>query len=116
MVKTKKHLSLKPLIDGFKSNISDLPDNRRAASVNYHISDAALSTFACMFYKSSSLFKYQRLMQKRQYKNNLQTQFGVTEIPSDNQLRTIISNIQYNQFQPIFNNYLNRLQKKKRVL
>ena len=34
-------------------------------------------------------------MQKRQYKNNLQTQFGVTEIPSDNQLRTIISNIQY---------------------
>ena len=115
MVKTKKHLSLQPLIDGFKSNISNLPDNRRAASVNYQISDAALSTLACMFYKSSSLFKYQRLMQKRQYKNNLQTQFGVTEIPSDNQLRTIISNIQYNQFQPIFNNYLNRLQRGKHL-
>ena len=90
MIKTKKHLSLQPLIDGFKSHISDSPDNRRAASVNYQISDAALSTLACMFYKSSSLFKYQRLMQKRQYKNNLQTQFGVTEIPSDNQLSTII--------------------------
>jgi hypothetical protein len=115
MVKTKKHLSLHPLIDGFKSNISDLPDNRRAANVNYQISDAALSTLACMFYKSSSLLKYQRLMQKRQYKNNLQTQFGVTEIPSDNQLRTIISNIEYDKFQPIFNNYLNRLQRGKHL-
>lgn len=114
MFKAKKHLSLQSLIDGFKSTISNLPDNRRAASVNYQISDAALSTLACMFYKSSSLLKYQRLMQKRQYKNNLQTQFGVSEIPSDNQLRTIISNIQYDKFQPIFNNYLNRLQKKKR--
>ena len=46
MIKTKKHLSLQPLIDGFKSHISDSPDNRRAASVNYQISDAALSTLA----------------------------------------------------------------------
>ena len=44
MVKTKKHLGLQPLIDGFKSKIIDLPDNRRAASVNYQISDATLST------------------------------------------------------------------------
>ena len=80
MVKTKKHLSLKPLIDGFKDNISDLPGNRRAASVNYQISDATLSSLAYMFYKSVSLFKYQRLMQKRLYKNNLQTQFGAIEI------------------------------------
>ena len=41
MFKAKKHLSLQSLIDGFKSTISNLPDNRRAASVNYQISDAA---------------------------------------------------------------------------
>lgn len=113
MIKIKKHLSLQPLIDGFKSYISALPDNRRSKSVNYQIDDTTLSTLACMFYKSSSLLKYQRLMKKRLYRDNLQTQFGVTEIPSDNQIRTIISSINPNEFQPIFGNYLKRLQRGK---
>ena len=113
MIKIKKHLSLQPLIDGFKSYISALPDNRRSKSVNYQIDDTTLSTLACMFYKSSSLLKYQRLMKKRLYRDNLQTQFGVIEIPSDNQIRTIISSINPNEFQPIFGNYLKRLQRGK---
>ena len=96
MIKIKKHLILQPLIAGFKSVISTLPDNRRSKSVDYQIDDTTLSILACMFYKSSSLLKYQRLMKKRLYKDNLQTQFGVTEIPSDNQIRTIISSINYN--------------------
>lgn len=111
LIKIKKHLSLQPLIEGFKSSVSAIPDNRRSKSVDYQIDDTILSILACMFYKSSSLLKYQRLMKKRLYRDNLKTQFGVTEIPSDNQIRTIISSINYNKFQPIFSNYLKRLQR-----
>ena len=54
-------------------------------------------------------------MKKRLYNNNLRTQFSVTEIPSDKQLRTILPNIQHDQLQPIFNTYLHRLQRGKHL-
>lgn len=113
MLTIKKHLSLKPLIDGFKQRISTIPDNRRKNSVDYSVLDTALSVLACMFYKSGSLLKFQRLMEKKLYKSNLQTQFGVEKIPSDNQIRTIISSIRSEQFSDVFKTYLYRLQRGK---
>ena len=86
----KKHLSLKPLIEGFKQTVIDIPDKRRTKSVNYPVLDTALSVLACMFYKSGSLLKFQRLMKKKLYKSNLNTQFGVEEIPSDNQMLAVL--------------------------
>ena len=50
-------------------------------------------------------------MEKRLYKSNLQTQFGVEKIPSDNQIRTIIATIEPNQFSEVFKTYLYRLQR-----
>ena len=51
----KKHLSLKPLIEGFKQTVINIPDKRRVKSVDYPVLDTALSVLACMFYKSGSL-------------------------------------------------------------
>lgn len=113
MLTIKKHLSLKPLIDGFKQRISTIPDNRRKNSVDYSVLDTALSVLACMFYKSGSLLKFQRLMEKKLYKSNLQTQFGVEKIPSDNQIRTIISSLRSEQFSDVFKTYLYCLQRGK---
>ena len=98
MLTIKKHLSLKPLIDGFKKSLVETSDKRRKNSVSYPVVDTALSVLACMFYKSGSLLKFQRLMEKRLYKSNLNTQFGVEQIPSDNQIRTIIASIPPEQF------------------
>ena len=91
MLPIKKHLSLKPLIDGFKKGLANTSDKRRKNSVAYPVVDTALSVLACMFYKSGSLLKFQRLMEKRLYKSNLNTQFGVEQIPSDNQLFSVSS-------------------------
>ena len=115
MLTIKKHLSLKPLIDGFKQQLDDTPDRRRKSSVGYPVLDTALSVLACMFYKSGSLLKFQRLMEKKLYKCNLNTQFGVEEIPSDNQIRTIIASIESEQFSDVFKTYLCRLQRGKHL-
>ena len=115
MLTIKKHLSLKPLIEGFKQKLDDTPDRRRKNSVDYPILDTALSVLACMFYKSGSLLKFQRLMKKKLYKCNLHTQFGVEERPSDNQIRTIIASIQSEQFSDVFKTYLCRLQRGKHL-
>jgi hypothetical protein len=115
MLTIKKHLSLKPLVDGFKEKLANIPDIRRTNSVDYPLVDTALSVLACMFYRSGSLLKFQRLMKKKLYKSNLNTQFGVENIPSDNQIRTIISSIKSEQFSDVFKNYLYRLQRGKHL-
>jgi len=79
---TIKNLSLKSLISGFKESFIYNNDERRQNSVNYTVMDTALSVLACMFYKSSSLLKYQRMLKLKFYQNNLETQFGVQNIGS----------------------------------
>ena len=113
MSTVKKHLGLKPLIEGFKQAFKGYKDDRRESSVNYSVLDTALSTLACMFYKSGSLIHFQKNMTRKYHKNNLQTMFGVTNTPSDNQIRSIIASITPDTFKPIFKNYLGRLQRSK---
>ena len=114
-MKIKKHLSLAPLIDGFKSAFDNYKDTRRTNSTSYSVLDTALSGLACMFYKSENMVNYQERMEKKYHKNNLQTQFGVIETPKDNQMRSIIGSIPSAQFAPIFSNYLTRLQRSKHL-
>ena len=78
MFTIKKHLSLKPLIEGFKQKFVNIQDKRRTNSVDYPVLDTALSVLACMFYKSGSLLKFQRNMERRLYKSNLQQLFSVS--------------------------------------
>ena len=46
---------------------------------------------------------------------NFQTQFGVSNTPKDNQMRSIIGSIPSSQFAPVFENYLTRLQRSKHL-
>lgn len=117
MLKIKKHLSLQPLIDSFKSKFAniDATDLRRDKSIIYSKLDTALSGLACMFYKSSDMLSFQEHMKIRCYKNNLETQFGVSATPKDNQMRSILGSIDSESFRPIYKDYLNRLQRSKEL-
>ena len=65
---TKKHLSLAPLINGFKKTFTDYQETRRENSTTYSTLDTALSGLACMFYKSANMVNYQeRMEQKNQW-------------------------------------------------
>lgn len=115
MLKVKKHLSLQPLIDGFKKKFDSIKDSRRIESTKYGVLDTALCGLACMFYKSQDMATYQERMKLRCYKNNFETQFGVTETPKDNQMRTILGSISSESFRPIYKDYLTRLQRGKEL-
>ncbi len=83
ILKIKKHLSLQPLIDSFKSKFADIytNDTRRQKSVEYIKLDTSLAGLACMFYKSSDMLSFQERMKKKYYKNNLETQFEYHKYP-----------------------------------
>jgi hypothetical protein len=71
-----------------------LPDNRKGGNnQHYELQDGCLSAFGVFFTQSPSFLAYQREMRLHQGQDNAQSLFGVTEIPSDNQIRNLLDPI-----------------------
>jgi len=68
-----------------------------------------------MYFQDPSLAQFQKRMQEEQGTSNLQTLFGVEQIPKDSQLREILDSIQSDTFSPVFKNYFARLRRHKHL-
>src|SRR5262245_43724369 len=71
-----------------------MADVRAAEQLRYSLPDTVMSGFALMFFQHPSLLQFQRAMEKKRRRCNLQTIFGVQEIPSDTQLREILDGVE----------------------
>jgi len=78
------------------------PDIRKGKNKHYTVRDAALGAFAVFFTQSPSVLAYQRDMAKRQGQSNAHTLFGLTEIPCDNQIRTLLDPVPPELLGPVF--------------
>ena len=83
----KKHLSFGSLRKGLSSLFQDIPDSRETVKTDYSIHDAMMSGFACMYFQDPSLLQFQQRLREAENRDNLQTLFGVNDIPGDTQLR-----------------------------
>ena len=115
-MKAKKHLSFSSLRVALSLLFNNLPDNRQASKTNYSIHDALMSGFACMYFQDPSLLQFQRELRQAKNRDNLQTLFGVKDIPKDSQLRDIVDKVDSEGFRPIFDDYFSRLQRGKYLL
>lgn len=106
----KQHLSFKSLIKYFSKVFSGATD-KRATNQTYSVHDTALSALACMYIQCPSLLNFQRKLKQRTKRSNLQTQFNVHAIPKDSQMRDILDKIPTTMYDPIFKEYLTRLQR-----
>jgi hypothetical protein len=86
-------LTLEAMIDLLSTTFGRLPDPRRPDRVDYCLHDTLLSGFAMMFFQHPSLLEFQRKMQQRRGRCNLETLFGVTAVPSDTQMREILDGV-----------------------
>ena len=78
------------LINEMKRSFEKLPDHRTGENTSYAIKDAAVGAFGIFFTQSSSFLGHQRLMEKAKGKSNVQSLFGVEDIPSDGQIRNLL--------------------------
>jgi hypothetical protein len=78
------------LVEELHYGFEKLPDHRTGENTRYEIKDAALSAFGIFFTQSRSFLAYQRLMEERKGKSNVQGLFGAQRIPSDNQIRNLL--------------------------
>src|SRR6266704_6094844 len=84
-------------------SIDHLPDHRKPSpNTRYTIQNAVLGAFGIFFTQSPSFLEYQRRLQHTKGRNNAQTLLGVTQIPCDNQIRTLLDPLAPSHLEPVF--------------
>ncbi|MBU1012104.1 MAG: hypothetical protein KKG99_03810 [Bacteroidetes bacterium] len=114
-MKSKKHLSFGSLRSALSLLFNHLPDNRQASKTDYSIHDCLMSGFACMYFQDPSLLQFQEQLREAKNRDNLQTLFGVKNIPKSTQLRDIVDEVNSEEISPIFDDYFSRLQRGKHL-
>lgn len=84
------HLTFEAVVALLAHTFDQLPDDRDLTRVKYSLSDSMLSAFAMFFFQHPSLLQFQHKLKQRRGRCNLETIFGVRDVPSDTQLRAIL--------------------------
>jgi hypothetical protein len=97
----------KKLIDNFGRICEQMPDTRRPGhNERYRIADFVKSAFGVFFFQHPSMLDYQRTMKEKRGRNNLETVFGVSVLPSDTWIRAQMDKIPPETFSGIFDSTL----------
>lgn len=83
-------LTLEAIVSLLSDTFHRVPDPRHPDRVSFLLHDTLLTGFAMMFFQHPSLLQFQRRMKERRGRCNLETIFGVREVPSDSQMREIL--------------------------
>lgn len=84
-------LSLDKIMEHFQESWRKLPDYRKPNNnTKYEVADAGLPAYSVFFMQSASFLAHQRDMNQRKGQDNAGTLFGVSKIPSDNQIRNLL--------------------------
>jgi hypothetical protein len=86
-------LTLEAIVDLLATTFGGVDDARAEEQLSYSLHDTLMSGFAVMFFQHASLLQFQRAMEKKRQRCNLQTIFGVHAVPSDTQMREILDGV-----------------------
>jgi hypothetical protein len=109
-------LAFSVFLDFLQEGIKKINDPRsKSNATKFKIDEAMLSAFSMFFMQSQSFLEYQRQMQSRSGKDNVQSIFGVEKIPSDQQIRNILDLISANSLSFVFERIYQFLQNGKHL-
>jgi hypothetical protein len=114
-MKPKKHLGFSNLRMLLSSCFNKVSEHRQSGKMRHSIHDTLMSGFACMYFQAPSLLQFQKRLEKKHHKSNLQTLFGVTTIPESTQLRAITDEVDSDSLSLFFKRYLHYLQRGKQL-
>ena len=75
-------LKYKEMVEMLKETASGLPEHRTGDNDSYSLDDAVLSAFSVFYTQSPSFLSWQQDMKKRTGRNNAQSLFGISDIPT----------------------------------
>ena len=98
------------LIVALKALFATLPDRRQGDNTMYAMADFGLAAFSVFFTQSPSFLSHQTALARGRGTSNCQTLFGMEQIPTDNQIRTMLDPVPPEQLFPMFGETLARLE------
>jgi len=110
-MKARKHLSADGLFKMIKQEFKKVKDHR-SADITIPLDDALMSGFALFSLKDPSLLAFD---ERRQTPKNLKRVYGIKQIPSDTQMRTILDNVNPAKIRPLFKRIIQQLQRGKEL-
>jgi hypothetical protein len=87
-------LTVEAIVGELSTTFQGLADPRASDRPAYSLHSTLRSGFALMFFQHPSLLQFQRTMQHKRRRCTLETLFGVTEVPSDTQMREILDGVE----------------------
>lgn len=113
--KIKKHLGFHALRQAMSEHCKAIEDPRQSGKCNYSQHDILMSAFACMYFQDPSLLHFQQRLEKKHHRHNLQSLFGVSDIPQDSQMRDVLDSINSDALAPVFSDFFERLRRHKHL-
>jgi hypothetical protein len=95
--------------DHLREAMAKLPDQRRGTNKSYAMEDFGLSAFAVFFTQSPSFLACQKAMREARGCDNAQSLFGISRIPTDNQIRQMLDPVPPEALHPLFDRVLDAL-------
>jgi hypothetical protein len=96
-------------LHALRTTMATFPDTRKGKNKHYTVLDAARGAFAVFFTQSPSFLAYQRDMTAHKGQSNAHTLFGLTQIPSDNQIRALLDLVPPELLGPVFDHGVSTL-------
>jgi len=79
--------------DELATTFAQIADSRDSRRITWELPSVLMSAFAMLFFQHPSLLEYQRRMQQRTGRSNLERVFAVEKLPSDTQMREILDGV-----------------------
>ncbi len=108
-MKIRKHLSASGLYKLVRTGLYKIED-QRTEHAGIILQDALMSGLALFSLKDPSLLAFDA---RREEPKNLQTVYGIEQIPSDTYMRTILDDIAPESLRPVYKNVFRQLQRGK---
>jgi hypothetical protein len=86
----------------FEDSSFGIPDPRNGDNRQYPTEDFILCAFACFFFQNSSFLQFQRSMESESNRSNMKSLFDVDKIPTNDQIRNIIDQIDPIHFNQVY--------------
>lgn len=102
-------LTLDGMVEELRKTIATFPDCRTGKNTSYTMENVGLGAFSVFFTQEPSFLSYQRAMQQLRNRNNAASLFGITDIPTDPQIRTLLDPVGPEYLYPLFDRYLDIL-------
>ncbi len=104
-------LSFDALVTLLSSHFSGLDDHRHPKRINYSLHDTLMTAFAMFFFQHPSLLQFQTAMKQKRGRCNLETLFGVRQLPSETQMRDLLDQVDSQEVRKLLPIFFERMRR-----